>query len=626
MHDPRKYLLIVLVVLGCFSVGQAQIPELINYQGRIIENGVGVNGSTQIIFRLFDAPSVGILHYAETQIVSVIDGFYTMGVGLSNGTPGALFAVFTNTMVYLELEVGGEFLSPRERILSVPYAMIAERVPDGAITAAMLVPGAANDADANPTNEMVQAIVLNGTDLEVTDASGTLTADLSSLSVDTNAVRITGDTMTGSLTNQGSVTASRYFNVNNTASGQDAVASGGRGNTASGVGSVVVGGSNNNAIGASSFIGGGALNIAGDAASDLFVVIAGGTRNMVTDHHSSIIGGLQNRITQEYSTIGGGLSNLIENTYGFIGGGRYNWIRARDNVIGGGGHNLIDTGDIFSFVGGGESNKIYNDRCVIGGGRGNVASNIYIVVAGGDQNIARGDSSTIGGGWTNYIGSADAAVIGGGRGNKIYNNCDYSVVPGGRGNIISNSADYAFAAGLNARANHDGTFVWADHNSSVVESTAENQFIARASGGYILYSANNTSSGVRLNGGSGSWASLSDRNSNQGFMVLDGEQVLIKLCGIPIQTWSYKDQAAHIRHAGPMAQDFYAAFGLGEDERHISSIDSEGIALSAIQGLYSITREENAELRLRIKAQDTEMNALKARLYDMETRMQTLLP
>jgi len=264
--------------------------------------------------------------------------------------------------------------------------------------------------------------------------------------------------MTGPLMSSSTISADKLFNTNNTIGGSDAVALGGIGNTASGVGSVVAGGSNNTATGTASAIGGGWSNVVGDSTSDQFSVIAGGDRNRITDHHSTIGGGRENRISQEYSTIAGGYSNLIENTYGFIGGGRFNWIRARDNVIGGGGHNLIDSGDIFSFIGGGESNKIHNDRCVIGGGRGNLASNIYVTIGGGDRNFSRGDSSTIGGGWTNWMGSSDAGVIAGGRGNKIYDNCDYSTIVGGRGNIISNSADYSFAGGRGARVNHDGCF------------------------------------------------------------------------------------------------------------------------------------------------------------------------
>ncbi len=615
MKKLNKVTLFAVCLVGFLTTSYGQVPELINYQGRLMDDDFPVNASTQVIFRLYDLPAAGTLYYAETQTVDVVDGFYSTDIGLSNAVPGALFSALTNATVYFELQVGDAVLSPRERMVSVAYAQLAAGVVDHAITEEMLAPG----MDSNATNEVNHAVSLVGSTLNLTDAAGTLTADLSGLSVDTNAVRIAGDVMSGALTNLVGITSPEYFNSKNTAGGDHACALGGIGNAASGEGAVISGGGSNTVVGIYSSVGGGAGNTAGDASSDRYSVIAGGVDNSVTDHHSVIGGGRQNRVTQEYSTIAGGYTNTIDNTYSFIGGGRFNWIRARDNVIGGGGHNLIDVGDIFSVVGGGESNKIHNDRCFIGGGRGNVASNIYVVIGGGDQNVARGDSATISGGWTNYIGSADAAVIAGGRGNRIYNNCDYSMIPGGRNNIIDSSADYVFAGGYGAHVSHDGTFMWADHNSSPrLYSTAENQFMVRASGGYVLYSANNTSSGVRLSPGSGSWSSLSDRNAKTDVKPLDSVQVLKTLCAIPVQTWRYKDQAADIRHAGPMAQDFYAAFELGEGERHISTMDADGIALSAIQGLRKITQDENAQLKERLDEQALELATLKKRLQEIE--------
>jgi len=102
---------------------------------------------------------------------------------------------------------------------------------------------------------------------------------------------------------------------------------------------------------------------------------------------------------------------------------------------------------------------------------------------------------------------------------------------------------------------------------------------------------------------------------------LDGRQILESLSGIPMYSWQYKDQAADIRHVGPMAQDLYAAFGFGEDERHISSIDADGLALSAIQELYSLTRQENEELRAVIQVQEAALEAIQARLSQMEENL-----
>ncbi len=72
-----------------------------------------------------------------------------------------------------------------------------------------------------------------------------------------------------------------------------------------------------------------------------------------------------------------------------------------------------------------------------------------------------------------------------------------------------------------------------------------------------------------------------------------------------------------------MAQDFYAAFGVGEDDRHITSIDEDGIALSAIKALHADVvkvhaenvnlRAENASLRDRLAALERKVDALTSR-------------
>jgi len=73
--------------------------------------------------------------------------------------------------------------------------------------------------------------------------------------------------------------------------------------------------------------------------------------------------------------------------------------------------------------------------------------------------------------------------------------------------------------------------------------------------------------------------------------------VLEKVASFPNSTWNYKAQVESIRHVCPMAQDLYDAFGLGIDERLINTIDADGIALAAIQGLY----QENVDLKERVE-------------------------
>jgi hypothetical protein len=101
---------------------------------------------------------------------------------------------------------------------------------------------------------------------------------------------------------------------------------------------------------------------------------------------------------------------------------------------------------------------------------------------------------------------------------------------------------------------------------------------------------------VSLAAGGGSWSSLSDRAAKRGFSPVDRRTLLRRLDRVPITRWGYKAQAPYPR-SRPTAQDFRAAFGLGEDARHIDTIDSEGVALAAIQGLYRQNRALNARVR-----------------------------
>lgn len=76
----------------------------------------------------------------------------------------------------------------------------------------------------------------------------------------------------------------------------------------------------------------------------------------------------------------------------------------------------------------------------------------------------------------------------------------------------------------------------------------------------------------------------SDRCIKQDFTAVNSQTVLDKFAAMSIQTWTYTNDVRR-RHLGPVAQDFHAAFGLnGEDDKHIASVDADGVALAAIQG------------------------------------------
>ena len=96
------------------------------------------------------------------------------------------------------------------------------------------------------------------------------------------------------------------------------------------------------------------------------------------------------------------------------------------------------------------------------------------------------------------------------------------------------------------------------------------------------------------------------------FMLVDGEAILKRLAALPIETWNYKAQADDVRHMGPMAQDFREAFGLGEDEKHISTVDAQGVALAAIQALYQEKQQEVSQLQNRLSALESRLAAIES--------------
>jgi len=130
--------------------------------------------------------------------------------------------------------------------------------------------------------------------------------------------------------------------------------------------------------------------------------------------------------------------------------------------------------------------------------------------------------------------------------------------------------------------------------------------------------------GVQLLAGGNAWGALSDRDSKANFASVDARLVMEKLARIPISTWNYKTQDAAIRHMGPMAQDFAAAFNVGEDDKHITTIDADGVSLAAIQGLYQIVQEKDrriSQLEAELKAQNAVLNKLSR---DFEARVSAL--
>jgi hypothetical protein len=282
-------------------------------------------------------------------------------------------------------------------------------------------------------------------------------------------------------------------------------------------------------------------------------------------------------------------------------------------TIAGGGTNTIGTPNVingnYATISGGDSNTAGGVGSVIAGGESNVASSLFSVVGGGNQNTAGGQFSVVSGGLQNSAGLGE-----------------WSTVPGGRANTAS--GNYSFAAGRRAKAVNDGAFVWGDSTDADISSTGVDQFIVRANGGIWFGTSSgspsfsnfiNTSTGAFLSAG-GTWTDSSDVNLKENFSTVDAAVILQKVADLPITSWNYIVQDESVRHIGPMAQDFYTAFGTGEDDKHISPLDTNGVALAAIQGLYQVVQDKDAQI-ISLQTENTE---LKTRLDDLDARLAKL--
>jgi hypothetical protein len=399
--------------------------------------------------------------------------------------------------------------------------------------------------------------------------------------------------------------------ANNNSSGPGATISGGRYNGSEGFGATIAGGTRNRAANRYATVGGGANN----RASGLGAFVGGGGGGEVDETYSD---GAPNVASGDWSVVGGGAGNTSSGDKATVDGGLANIASGQIATVGGGERNV--SSEMAATIGGGSFNTNSGSYAVIGGGRENIiaAHSSFGTVAGGTENDIGIDSlaSTIGGGFNNNIASNSFySTIAGGNNNNIAANTSYATIPGGEDNAATH---YAFAAGRRAKANHTGAFVWGDSSDADVLSTNDNSLTFRASGGVRVFSDGGLSAGVYLAPGSGTWSSLSDRNAKENFTPADARKILDKVAALPLASWNYKAQDKSIRHLGPVAQDFHTAFGVGESDRTITTVDADGVALAAIQGL-------NQKLEEKLEAKDAELRGLKCQVDELRELVQSLI-
>jgi hypothetical protein len=264
-------------------------------------------------------------------------------------------------------------------------------------------------------------------------------------------------------------------------------------------------------------------------------------------------------------------------------------------IAGGGGCNPGTGGTCTSF----SFNRVSGGFGTVGGGASNSAVQ-FATVAGGDANTASGENSTVAGGVGNTASGFASTVAGGA--------------------LNAASANYSFAAGNRAQASTTGSFIWADSQPFNFGPSVANFFGVRATGGVGLTIAIDPTTGAvtqfcNLLPPIPSWSCTSDRDAKENFIPADGKDILQRLVAMPLFSWNFKGADPTIRSLGPTAQDFYAAFSLGRNDKSIANVNLEGVALAAIQGLNAKLEEQAAT----IGEQRRELAELKERVQRAET-------
>jgi Chaperone of endosialidase len=331
-----------------------------------------------------------------------------------------------------------------------------------------------------------------------------------------------------------------------------------------------------------------------------------------------------NRATDHYGFVGGGVSNRAGNDntdisdagFATVVGGRGNVASGALSSILGGFDNAAN--GYIGTIAGGEGNRVSDAWSFVGGGRFNLASGIQSVIAGGNSNTSAGTGSAVLGGSNNSAAGPGASVLGGTGNTAAGQN---SVVLGGINNLVAGAG--SVVAGIRANAPFAGCFVWGDSLDAVVDCNAADQFVARARGGVQLITGGTTGNytGAVLPAGTGAWAVLSDRSMKTDISPVRARDVLDKVIGLPISTWRYKAESGFVKHIGPMSQDLYRTFGFGASDKSITTVDADGIALAAIQGLnhklVAESRAKDAKIFALERANETiqrELAAIKKKL------------
>jgi hypothetical protein len=637
------------LLLACSAPGGARTVE---YTGVLSSEGQPAEGK----FRLRVTPYSSAVGGGSLSGAIVVPD-----VGVQGGRFSTRFdvdpALVRHDRFWLQVEVAGDDgvfvpLPAREQVSSKTLAGVCWDTGGNALAGGEFI-GSTNDQPfVVRQNNQPMLSIQPGSWLQTTDPNVAIGVGLSVANA--AGTQVAGGANTASASVFGAI-GGGYLNelvgnysaigggYNNTTANSATTIGGGENNPASGNTSTLAGGGSNTASSPGAFIGGGVEHVV----TGLAGVVGGGKTNKVEGQFGTVAGGDTNLAKGDRDAIGGGILNTTGTFYDqTISGGNKNSAAGPGAAVGGGVENLAGNGwatvagglkndatGATSTVAGGSNNAASATNTYVGGGDNNDATAEYSAAVAGRYNAATGPRSFIGGGENNFTAGSGSVVVGGA--NNIAS-AQAATVLGGEGNTAGGK--YAFAGGVGAKANYDRMFSWngslgafnpARYDAGGIPNgweSPEGTFNVQAPGGvwFVMGYSGGNGIGPFVSPGSGTWGNTSSRTVKTAFAAIDADDVLARVLELPLGTWRYLTEAEHIRHLGPAAEDFAAAFGLGPDDKSISSIDSDGVALAAIQGLNARLERDLARMRDELADRDGELARLRGESSSLAERMAEL--
>ena len=288
------------------------------------------------------------------------------------------------------------------------------------------------------------------------------------------------------------------------------------------------------------------------------------------------------------------------------------------------GHNTTANGKYSTALG---LNTVASGLGAFAAGNNSVASDVESVAMGYNSQASGGTSVAIG---ANNMAQGSSSVALGST------NVASGISAVAIGTETQASGAGSFALGRKVSTNGKyGSFIIGDFTSNLYSNTQPYQMMMRFQYGYTLYTTapTNQSSaiGAVLGPGQTAWQTLSDSTRKENFRPADGTSFLQRISTMRLGSWNYKGQDVKLyRHYGPMAQDFFAAFGYDElgtigEDKSINQADFDGVNLIAIQALIKEVEQlkaENNQLRAEVRTSQQSQQSTQARLDKMEALLQ----